>query len=680
MVRPAVRRRAGLLALAFAAGSAGCARVQGTDAAPAVMRVRFEGVRAFDEEQIVAKLATHASDQPPRIPIAGPIIHQTKLQLGSVDVAVLDPDALAVDRRRIEAFYRERGYYEARVEDVQVLPAGRRRVEVVFRVDEGARIRVAKLTVNGLDTAPEAQRRLGRLPLKVGDAFTEGAYDAARNAIQAALRSTGWATSDVAQHATVLPDRGTAEVVYDVVPGDRWKFGPIFIAGTSAVPRDRIREQVLGALRPGDWFDDGRLAQAQARVFDLGVFGAVRVTRGQPDAARGTIPIVVAVREAPFRTLRFGPGLGFQVIRWDAHALVGWQHRNFYGELRRIGMEARLGYAWLPNPYTPTKQGTVGLVALDFAQPGALTRYIDTSVRLELEKGIEQAYDFYSERLRLGLPLRLAPRWTLVPSYNLEVFQLSNFGVQFDPSAPADGRTLENCVGSICLLTYLEQRIAWDGRDNPVNTRRGLYVAFSLQEGFDVGAYGYRYLRFLPEARVFRPLGPRTVLAARARVGALVPVTEQGNPPLVARFFAGGPLSMRGYYTRRLAPMVRQRNDWVPVGGNGLAEANVELRFDVTGNLGLAVFVDAGSVTQASDVPSTWQSALDPTLVQWASGVGVRYRTPFGPLRLDLGVRLPERFGKGTQNFPAVPFTNWPDGTPHREPIIAIHLSLGEAF
>ncbi len=654
-----------VLALAFALGAAGCLRARGSAEEPVVVGFRIEGVHAVDADALKARLATQGSgrfawDQAWR----------------------LDPDALAVDRRRIEAYYRERGYYEARVEDVKVVPAGRGRVEVTMRVVEGRPVRVAKVTVNGFEGAPEAQQRMGRLPLQPGEVFSEAAYDRARNAIFSALHSNGWADGVVAQRAIVDPDAAIAEVTYDVEPGPRWKFGPIFIAGTSVLPRDRIREQVLGALKPGEWFDDSRLAQAQERVFALGVFGAVRITRSKPEPERGIIPLVVAVREAPFRTLRAGPGLGFQAIRWDAHAVFGWQHRNFLGEMRRVGTEASLGYAWLPNPFSPTKQGTVGLLAFEFAQPGAFTRYVDTSARLELEKGLEQAYDFYSERLKLGLPLRLASRWTLVPSYNLEVYELSNYGAQlFEPGVPQGGRSLENCRGSVCLLTYLEQRVAWDGRDNPVNTRRGLYAAFAVQEGFDVGTYGYQYLRFLPELRFFWPLGTGTVLATRARVGALVPVHEQGDPPIVARFTAGGPLSMRGYYTRRLAKMVRQRNDWVPVGGNGLADGTVELRFDVTGNVGAALFLDAGNVSDASAVPSTWQTALDPTLLQWAAGLGLRYRTPFGPLRLDVAARLPERLGTlSSASFPSVPYTTWPDGTPHREPIVAIHFSLGEAF
>jgi translocation and assembly module TamA len=653
--------RSAALSLAFAlAFATGCLRARGTPEEPVVKGFEIDGVHAVDEDDLRSKLATHASGRS-----------------AWGDVYRLDPDALAVDRRRIEAYYRERGHYEARVEDVQVVPAGEGRVKIRIRVNEGRPVRVARVTVNGLDAAPEAKQRLGALPLKPGDVFKESAYDAARDAIRNALRSTGWATGEVTQSATVLPDAATAEVTYDVEPGERWKFGPIYVAGTASVPRDRIREQVLGAVRPGAWFDDGKLAQAQARVFDLGVFGSVRVTRGQPDPKRGTIPVVVAVREAPFRTLRWGPGLGVEAIRWDAHAFVGWQHRNFHGELRRVGTDLRLGYAWLPSPLNPVKQGTVGLLGVEFSQPGVFTRYVDTSVRVELEKGIEQAYDYYSERLKVGFPIRIASRWTLVPSYNLEVYQLSNIGGEIDPTDPTGPAILDSCVGSVCLVTYLEQRIAWDGRDNPVNTRRGWYVAFSLQEGFNVFAYGYRYLRFLPELRAFWPLGPRTVLAARGRIGALVPVGEQDEPPIVARLYAGGPLSMRGYYTRRLAKMVRDEDvdEWVSVGGNGVVDANVELRFDVTRNLGVATFLDMGNASDSSAVPSAWQVALDPTLLQFAAGVGLRYRTPFGPLRLDVGVRLP----KGGE-FPAVPFTFWPDGTPHREPIVAVHLSLGEAF
>jgi translocation and assembly module TamA len=654
------------LALALSLGAAGCVRGHGSPQEPLVADLVLAGVSAVDRDELAAALATQA-------PVARPGVEGVLVS----DRLPLDPDALATDRRRIEAFYRERGYYQARVEDVEVVPAGRGLVRVILRVSEGRPVRVSKLAIEGLDAAPEAGRRLAALPLRVGEVFTEGAYDAAKAAILGALLETGWATAEVAASAVVLPEEGAAEARFDVRPGVRYRFGPVFVAGSAAVSRERIRDEAARAIRTGAWWDESRLARAQAWVSDLGVFGGVRVARGSPDPQRGTIPVVVAVREAPFRTLRVGPGLAFEVARWDAQAQLDWQHRNFLGGLRRAAVEVRAGYAWVPSPLAARRGGTVGLVGAELRQPGLLGLRVDASARLEVERGIEDAYGFLAERLRLGLPVRLAPRLTLVPSWNLEVYQLSSAALGFVPGGTpgAEGPVLENCEGSVCLLSYLEQRVAWDGRDDAVVTRRGLYVALSVQEGFHVGGRGYQYLRLEPELRTFHPLGRRTVLAFRTRVGALVPLGETSAPPLVARFAAGGPLSMRGYYTGRLAPMVWQNGQWVPVGGNGVAEGSLELRFDLGGTLGATTFVDGAAVADASWRPTTYRTALDPTRLQWAAGVGLRYRTPFGPLRLDVAARLPERLDGPVDGwFPAVPYTA------HREPVVAVHLALGEAF
>jgi translocation and assembly module TamA len=667
-----------VLVLAFGGG---CLRARGTPDEPVVTALDIRGARALDADDIRKRLATRESGR-----------------FAWQDAVRLDPDAVSVDRRRVEAMYRAAGYYDARVTDVQTVPDGKGRVKVVFQVDEGAPVRVTALDVTGLEDA-EARRKVGDLRLAVGDVFTEGAYDGVKGQILRALRNGGWANAEVSQHADVHPAEHAAEVRYQVRPGGRFRFGPVFVAGTATIPRARVRDQALVEVKPGAWYADEALARAQARVFDLGVFGGVRVTRGTPDEARGVIPIVVAVREAPFRTIRAGPGVGVEAnTRWDLHAMTGWTNRNFFGDLRRLQLDARAGYAWILKG-TP-KQGAVFLATAEFSQPGVIGRRIDIAARLELERGLEQAYDFWSERLRLSTPLRIARTWTLVPSYNLEVYQLSNVAQSFtfDPSQPAQkGPELQNCAGSVCLLSYLEQRAFWDGRNDPVNTRRGVYVGGAVQEGFRVLQYGYRYLRVVPEARAFMPLGDTAVLAARARVGALVPLGQSGSPPIVARFMAGGPQSMRGYYTSRLAPMVLRGNDWVPVGGNGLADGSLELRFDVSGPIGGAVFLDGGTVSRPSGVPTAYRTALDPTRLQWATGLGLRYRTPFGPVRLDVGVLVPSDLSAGVafpHRFPAVPsienageLIRDAAGTvigtvpaEHREPWLAIHLSLGEAF
>lgn len=650
-------RRAPLLALLLLAA---CRAPRGTADAPVVTGFRLEGVRAFEPAEVSRRLATQGPD--------------CALGLFPCDWLRLDPDALLVDRRRVEAFYRERGYYRAAVEAAEVVPDGEGRVKVVVRVREGTPVRVTRVVVEGLDGAPEARARAGKLALQPGQVFSEEAFDAARAQLTAALRATGWADATVTQSAQVLPEEGTAEVRYRVEAGARYRFGRVFVAGTAAVPRQKVISQASREVKTGEWFDEGKLDRAQTRVFDLGVFAGVRVSRAANDTVRNTVPVVVAVREAPFRTLRLGPGVGFQLSRWEAQGLASWTHRNWLGGLQRLQLDARAGYAWIPSPFKAQREGVVGQLSAEFSQPSVIGDVIDLSAKVEVEKGLEQAYGYVAERLRLGTPLRLASRWTAVPSYNLEVYQLTGL-------TTAPGQTLPqlaNCPSETCLLSYLEQRVTWDGRDDPLNTTRGLFAAISVQEGFRIGGDGYQYLKVLPEVRGFLSLGRGAVLAARVRLGALVPVGEQGAPPVVALFSLGGPLSVRGYGTGRLSPMSLQGGTWLPTGGNGMVEGSLELRRTWHTGLTGALFLDAGNVSNASGLPSTWQDVLDPTQLQLSAGLGLRYKTPFGPLRLDLAGRLPTDWSRGvafSHRFPRVP-----GGADHREPIAAVHVSLGEAF
>jgi translocation and assembly module TamA len=208
-----------------------------------------------------------------------------------------------------------------------------------------------------------------------------------------------------------------------------------------------------------------------------------------------------------------------------------------------------------------------------------------------------------------------------------------------------------------------------------------------------VGGYGYQYLKFVPEGRVYFPIGERSVLAARARLGAFIPVNETRGPPTVALFRSGGANSMRGYGQDRLSPMAcvpnsdgTCSNQWYPVGGNGLAEYNLEFRFPVRGSLFGAVFTDAGYVSAPSAVPSAYRDAFDPAKLQWALGIGIRFRTPVGPFRFDVAARLPEDLSGDielNERFPRIPqggYTLNNQFFVHREPIVAFHLTIGEAF
>lgn len=673
MSRRAHRPAALAAALAFTV-LGGCLSLRGTAERPAVRKLELQGAKQVPAAELLDRLATTRSGR-----------------FFWDDVAHFDADVFAIDQRRILAFYRSRGFYDARIAAAEVTTSGagdRVVVDVRIRVEEGAPVRVADVRIEGLEQEPEALARLGparKLPIAAGDVFREDRLDAGRAAILKALAGNGYPRPEVEQLAEVDPAARTARVRYTVRAGGRYRLGGLFVSGTAEVPREKVREAAGTALKAGEWFDAGALPKAQGKVFDLGVFGGIRVNPGQPDDRRGTIPVVIAVREAPFRTLRFGPSVGIEAARWDASLVAGWSHRNWLGGLRKLSLDLRVGWSWIQSPFKAEKQGPAGLAAADFTQPNVWGQVLDFTTRVELERRIEAGYQYWAERLRLGLPLRIVGRTlVLVPTVNFEYYQTTGDPTKAEVggssqillSCPED--SLNPTGTQRCLLSYLEQRVDLDLRDDPLNTRAGAFLSLSLQEGFRTPWGGFRYVRLVPELRAFLPLG-ETVLAARGRVGFLQPLGGD-QLPIIARLSSGGPGQMRGYYTKRLSPVVAMSNgSYSPVGGTGLLDGSVEARIPLGGNVGGVAFVDAGNVELA--VKDLWQVDR----LQWAVGLGLRYKSLFGPIRFDLAGRLPRREG-GRWVVPTVPVVRIergevvPTGEVHSEPLLAFHFSIGEAF
>jgi translocation and assembly module TamA len=677
--RPA---RAALAALALV--TPGCLVLHGSPEAPAVRSLRLEGAKAVPAAEILERLATRPSDR-----------------AGWGEERAFDADVFAVDLRRVEAAYRTRGFFRARVTGSEAKEVRRGRVvfgddlrarvegedhlvDLVIRVEEGPPVRVGEVRLEGLEAEPGALAPLGRaplerLPLRTGQIFREDRYDEAREAIEKALTANGYPRPEVEQRAEVDPAAGRAAVTYTVRSGGRFRFGNVFVSGAAQVARSTLRDLAGDEVEPGSWYDATRLPRVQARVHDLGVFGGIRVSAGKPDPERGTVPILLSVREAPFRTIRLGPSLGIEAARWDASMTAGWTHRNFQGGLRKLKLDLRLGYSWIKTPFQPSAEGLSGLASADFTQPEVIGRKVDLSARVEGERRIEDGYSYFVERVRVGLPVKLfAPVLTFFPSANVEYYQTRGQATQVQVGAAT--QTLLSCAGaSTCLLPFLEQRIDLDLRDDALATTRGLYLSAALQEGLRPFGQGFRYLRLVPELRAFVRLG-KAVLAARGRVGVVR--AYAGDPlPIVARVSSGGPGQMRGYYTRRLSPVVALANGgFAPVGGEASLDGSLEVRFPLSGHLGGALFLDGGNAfLSAADL---WKVDR----LQWAPGLGLRYDSPFGPVRFDVAGRLPTRSG-GRWLVPGVPVvTLGPDGglvdtgTTHAEPLIGFHLSIGEAF
>lgn len=609
-----------------------------------------------------------------------------------------DANVWRTDLKRIERYYQARGYYQARVVESEVTPLEDGKVAVRVTVEEGQPTRVVSIALDG----GEALER--ELPLEVGDIFVEETWEGLEPTLERRLRERGHATADVFSQARVDLERQTAALTLEVDAGQRYRFGEVRVKQHlgDRVEEWRIVEQAREAIEDEDYYSDSARAEAQARIFDMDVFGAAKVTMGEPHPETGLVELDVEVQEAPFHTVRAGVGIGIDQARNDAHLIAGYTHRDFLGSLRRLDLEARAGWAFLPTAYAVarggnrvTQNGPIAEVGAELEQPRLFHPNFSGVTGIELERAIEPAYAFWGARGKLGVSWRPWTYFTLTPSYNYELYQLDQGTVAARSDLGATN-LLFGCPGG-CVLSYLEQTLAVDRRDDRQEPKRGYFLALSLQEGGSFLGGGFDYLRVVPEVRGYVSMleNERLTFAGKIRAGSLVPLS--GGPldsPIVARFFSGGS-QMRGFSTRRLSPQLlvptpegsgEFEAEPVPIGGNGLFETQLEARYDLTQSLVGALFTDLGIVTSERLQLSTFD------LLQVAFGAGVRYRTPVGPIRLDFAYR-PD-FGRPLQIYAAEGAApsfresegcfGFGSGDPNAggapEGPCSIHLSIGEAF
>ena len=691
--------------IAFAGAMGGCASQQKKQA-PVVRDLRIQGNEAISSRQIEKKILTAKTGWWP---------FATK--------QYFDPVSWEADLRRIVRLYESRGYYQARIAEEAAIPQPKG-VALEVKVDEGEVTRVGTLDVRGLEALPAADREaaLVKMPLEVGAPFEESDWESAKGGIIPRLHNRGYAKATVEGEALVDVKTHLAAVTIVVHPGLRYHFGAIDVktAPETQVPAVFVWEQTRLAIHEGEQYSDDALEEAQRRIFGMGVFGSVNVSVGKPDDVAAVLPVVVTVREAPFRTLRLGAGVVIDQIHEEARLIGDWTHRNFLGGTRKLTIHAEAGWAFLPNIYSVAtndlsvapRSGPVADLGATFEQPrlaGHPTLKLQNGI--DFARTIQQSYDNLGGRLFSGVVWQPRARVSIFPAYHLEVDYLNGSPINSAAAAPLTlgcQTTSGNCT---VLLSYIEEVLTWDHRDKPLEPRNGFYTSLSLQQGGGPLQGDFGYLRVLPDLRAYVSFLDDDALtfSARLQLGELWAIS--GESAVVIRFYGGGANSMRGFSERRLSPLLEAPVpgikpppicsgtsstaagcETVPIGGNGMFMGSFEARYSVLSNVRVAGFVDVGQVTTGlfgvGDLPG----------VMWAVGVGLRYLTPIGPVRLDLARRLP--FGTlpalyttdvatGTINpakysYPVDQscfglFASHPD-TPVSDGACTLQISIGEAF
>ena len=600
----------------------------------------------------------------------------------------------------IAELYRVRGFLEASVTpDVQVLPAETRNnvsfrpVQVRFDIIEGPQTIVDAVDITGATALP-AESVKALLGLSPGHPFYRPLLAADLDAIDRMYRNRGFQSVSVDSQLTFGEGRRTVRVAWTIEEGEQITVDRILINGNVRSSVDSIRREMT--LQPGSPMSDDAIIDSQRRLAATGLFRRVRITE-LPRTGASTRDVLVEVEEAEATTISYGGGfeMGRRLSDRDGglderldvapRGFLDISRRNFWGKNRSATLFGRVTLRRSDSGVQGADQAgttTYGLndyrALFSFREPRAFGSGGDGQLTAFIEQAQRTSFDFNRKGVSVDYARRIRT-FTATGRYTFDYTKLFGERIQQEDQLLID-RLFPQVKMSKVFASVLR-----DSRDDVLDPQRGSVLGLDASVAAKVMGSEVGFLKTFAQGFVYRRLpGRGVVLAAGARVGIAVgfvqevpPVIEiaSAQPDLVRtlhaaefqtqirelpaseRFFAGGDTTVRGFSLDRLGTVETLDSQGFPQGGNGLAVFNLEARAPYWKNIQFVWFVDAGNVfRQASDI------RLDE--LRMTSGLGLRYRSPIGPIRVDWGWKISTRLllagGRERSNV--------------------LHISLGQAF
>ena len=575
-----------------------------------VISLSFDGNQAFNDTALRRVLATRES---------GWLPWSTK--------RYFDRAEFESDLKRIVAFYSDRGFPDARIKGVDVaFNKAKDGVRVTIAIDEGAPVIVEVVRFEGFDLLPrDGRTALDSMPLKQGGRRDRDLVRATRDQAARLFRDRGYPLAVVDAGERPGTKAGSVIVTYRADAGPQATFGTVTVQGLEKLLEKNIVREL--SFKPGQLYDERLVSRSQRRLSALELLELAVVTP-RLDAMEGKqVPMTVTVTEGPPRLLRLGVGYGSEE---RVRGTLSWQHLNFYGGAKqatvdakwsriergidlglidphawRSGLSSRIGAtAWETSQLTYDSRTSGGNFGLAYQ-----TERGSSSGRPPIRYRAQVTYAY--EWLRSGIK----PEFLADQSRRDERIALG-----FDPDT---GRTSGG-------LSTIEVNLERHALDSPANPQRGTMATAHMEFASPVLGGTYQYVELGGEGRGFLPLGSM-VLAARLQASTIV----SGQPALVPfskRYFLGGSFHLRGWSRYEVSPLDEEGR---PIGGRSVLDFSGELRMPVPrpASMILVGFVDGGNVWAGG-----W--TLKPDDLLWAAGVGVRYLTPVGAIRVDVARQL----------------------------------------
>ncbi len=595
-------------------------------------------------------------------------------------------DLLEQKVQTLLAIYQSRGYLEARVtpailDNYGNVP-GRRYVSLV--IDEGERTTVHAVTVEGVDAATQS-KLLATLTGKPGQPFSQEAAHADRDRILDYLGDHGYTHPSASWRTIPTSVPHELDVDFQVVPGQPEHIKQIVVLGDEHVRRALVNRQLT--IHDGDAISQTAVQESQRKLYDLGIFNQVQIVPQDQPASETDKTVLVGLEES--RRWVLGYGGGFEIQKLGSNDPQGQ-----YKASPRLSLSlSRLDVGGRGQTFSMGGR-------LSSIDTGANTGYViprlfnRDDLSLHLNGLIDRSRDvltFIADRKEgsISIEKRFSASTLLVGQYDFR--RVAALGI--------DGKISGQdafILGKPQPVGMLGGSFVEDHRDDPTDATRGTYTVINVGITSRYLASQANFLRFTGQNSSYYTLNSHLVFARKTQFGVLSPYgrnyqveepAANGQPaevittheiPLLERFFMGGSESMRGFSINQAGP--RDPITGFPVGGNALFFNSFELRtFFAQRRMGLVFFEDAGNVYSSVRYMRLFKfkqsSPEDFDYTAQAIGAGIRYKTPVGPIRFDVGYNLnPPRYN-------VVPTINGvPTTEVQRLTNLQFFLSIGQSF
>lgn len=549
-----------------------------------VRNVRFTGNHAMTEATLFEYLIGGTKERLMKEPTAVPFV-RADIQTGVA---------------RIRGLYESEGYLDAVVDDAKFdFTKDHARVDVQVGIKEGQRYTFGELSFEGNTIFPREELVKSLVDLDKG--YTAQRVNAMQRNLQFFYKAHGYyeaqvdVTSDPKQAV-----RGRVPVSFKVTPHKLFRFNGVTVRGT-----DRLREDFLPkrfASLHGQTYDPTKLDEKYRELLRTGLFKNLRLESvAQPD---GTIRLDLTVEEAKAKEVGFSIGGGsYEGLTLGLHL----EDRNLGGNGRPLSFNLDL-----------SQRATRG--ELLYVDPWFFESDYHLRARLYAQSRDEEGYSKFETGARADLSRKVTKHIELSLFAQIEDVEITE--------ALIEPQFLGATSYQIATIGLTQ---SFDFRDNPINPSRGWVVNTALD--FDALAGDLAFGRATLRVSYYLPIGQKMLLALGARGGVIYPLT---SVPIDERFFNGGSTTVRSFKKRDLGP--KDRHGY-PIGGEAYTVLNAELTFPIVGALQGAAFVDAGNL-----MASFKEAGFND--MRYAIGLGLRYKLPIGPLRLDYGVNPSRREGE----------------------------------